>query len=188
MRNLLAGLSGAIIGAIMITSLLGLAQPNYSPPYDMVWFIFIGSSALHSTLSGLLDITSTAAYLITWLVLGIIIAPFSKRGWNIVRSALWIGIILGILKLGSVLLVNPEFWTAATRNLNLVYIFSTALLISLLSLMSAAPLSIILDRYKKQSEPPIPDKIETRCQCGAVFKSNPLICSECGAVLREIED
>jgi hypothetical protein len=49
-------------------------------------------------------------------------------------------------------------------------------------------MSLLMIRARKQSEVPIPQLIETRCQCGAVFKSKPLICSECGAVLRDAED
>ncbi len=188
MRNLLAGLFGAIIGAVLIVSLQGLTQPNYPQPYEVLWFLFVGSNALQSTFLEMIDITKMPAYLITWIIIGIIITPFSKKGWNLVRSALWIGVFQGVLALVSILLINPELWTAPTRNLDLLYMFSASLFISLFSLISAFPLSMIIDHIRKQNEPAIPEKIETRCQCGAVFKSNPLICSECGMILREEKD
>jgi len=188
MRNLIAGLLGTVIGAVLIVILLGPSQPSYPAPYDKVWFIFAGSNALQTTPYGLLKFSTSITFLITWIVIGIIIAPFSKKGWNTVRSAIWIGIFQGIVVLASLLLTNPEFWSASTRNLELVYIFATSLLVSLCSLISAYPMSILLVRARKQSEAPIPQMIETRCQCGAVFKSKPLICSECGTVLREVED
>jgi hypothetical protein len=33
------------------------------------------------------------------------------------------------------------------------------------------------------SEAKPPEKIETVCECGAVFKSRPMLCSECGRQL-----
>ena len=104
------------------------------------------------------------------------------------RSTIWVGIFVGCLSLVSILLTDPGYWESATRNIDLVYLFATSLLVSLLSLPSAHPLSIVIERARRQKEPPIPEKIETHCQCGAVFKSNPLICSECGTVLRKAED
>lgn len=188
MRNLLAGLLGSIIGAIVIVVLLNLAQPAYPSPYDTIWFLFEGSSALQSTVQGLFDLNTISAYIITWLVIGVCISPLSRRGWNTVRSVVWIGIIQGIFALVSLLFYNPGFWELPTRNFSLVYQFSTSLVVSLLALLSAYPLSILIQRVRRQSETPIPDKIETRCVCGAVFKSNPIICSECGAVLRDEKD
>ncbi|TFG34697.1 hypothetical protein EU527_01870 [Candidatus Thorarchaeota archaeon] len=188
MRNLLAGVLGSIIGAITIVVLLGLSEVEYPAPYDIVWFILEGNNALQSTFQGLLTTSYIPAYIITWVIVGIIITPFSKRGWNTVRSALWVGIIQGIFTLLSIVLVSPEFWDSPTRNISLIYKFALSVIVSLSSLISAYPLSILIERVRRQKEPPIPNKIETRCICGAVFKSNPLICSECGTILRYSED
>lgn len=188
MRNLLAGILGSIIGAAIIIMLLDLSGPEYPAPYDLVWFLLEGSSALQSTFEEMWTLSLIPAYIITWIVIGVIITPFSKKGWNILRSALWVGVFQAILSLISLLLITPEFWESATRNIDLILMFITSLVVSLLSLTSAYPLSILIERTRRKKEPPIPNKIETMCKCGAVFKSNPLMCSECGAILRNSED
>jgi len=67
-----------------------------------------------------------------------------------------------------------------------MYHFIGTMLISLFAIPSAIPITIIIEKVRRQSEEPIPEKIETTCECGAVFKSNPLICSECGKQLRDV--
>jgi len=188
MRNLLAGLFGSIVGTLLIVVLLGMAQPGYPQPYDAVWFIFTGADALQSTFGGFLNLNTIGIYLITWIIVGFIIAPFSRHGWNLVRSALWVGVFVGIFSIFSLLLINPGFWNDPERNVVLVYQFAISIGVSMFSISSAYPISILIERAKKEQETPIPEKIETRCQCGAVFKSNPIMCSECGAILREMED
>jgi hypothetical protein len=37
----------------------------------------------------------------------------------------------------------------------------------------------------REREHPIPEKIETICECGAMFKSIPMMCSECGKIFSE---
>jgi hypothetical protein len=86
---------------------------------------------------------------------------------------------------------DPAYWDITLnplRNYDLLYQFTTSLVTSLMALLSAIPMTIVIDRARQTAEPPIPDKIETRCECGAVFRSNPLICSECGAILRSPDD
>ncbi len=185
MRNLLGGLVGVLIGSFVLVLLVGLTNPVYYWPYSTIWIILSGSSALKSTVNGISNSTTLLGYILTWIIIGMVISPFSKNGWNTVRSAVWVGIILGILSLVSVLLLDADYWTSPTRNINLVYHFVTSLGVSLCVIPSAFPSTLVIDRIKKQAEMPIPEKIETSCECGAIFKSNPLICSECGKQLRD---
>ena len=111
------------------------------------------------------------------------IGPLSKPGWNTVRSAIRVGLIHAVLALISLLFLDAEFWGSASRNFDLLSHFVASMILSLLTLPSALPTAMIIDKLGRQAEPPIPSKIETTCQCGAVFKSNPLICSECGRTL-----
>lgn len=188
MRNLLGGLVGILIGSVTIVALLGLPDPAYSWPYSSIWFILSGSNALKITIDGILNQSSILEYILTWVIVGLVIAPFSKKGWNTLRTILWAGIVLGILSIISVILSNAEFWTSPTRNIDLVYHFVISVSVTLCTLPSAIPLTMIIERVKRQSELPIPEKIETVCECGAIFKSNPLICSECGKQLRDTQN
>lgn len=188
MRNLLGGLIAIVIGSISIVALHNIQNPIFSWPFSSVWFILSGSSALNATFENILDSELIIGYFVVWIIIGLIIAPFSKKGWNTLRTTLWAGFILGIFSLANLLLENPDFWTSPTRNLELVYHFLTSIFVSLLAIPSAIPTTIAKERLMRQAEDPIPDKIETTCECGAVFKSNPLICSECGRQLRELVD
>ncbi|MGY5855957.1 MAG: hypothetical protein RTS72_05105 [Candidatus Thorarchaeota archaeon] len=183
MRNFVSGLLAVIIGSTVIVILLGLAQPAYPDPFSLVWFLLAGSSALQSTLFHPLTPMLVILYLISWIIIGLVIGPFSKPGWNTVRSALWVGLIHALLALISLLFLDSEFWGSASRNFDLLSQFAASLILSLLALPSAFPISMIIDKLGRQAEPPIPSKIETICECGAVFKSNPMICSECGRTL-----
>ncbi len=185
MKNLLGGLIGVLIGSVVLVLLVGLTGPAYYWPFSTIWIILSGSSALKSTITGISNPSALLGYILTWIIIGVVISPFSKKGWNTVRSAVWVGMILGILSLVSVLLLDADYWTSPTRNIDLFYHFVTSLSVSLCVIPSAFPSTLIIDRIKKQAEMPIPEKIETSCECGAVFKSNPLICSECGTQLRD---
>ena len=185
MKNSLGGLVAILVGSATIVALLNIQNPVFSWPYNSVWLIFSGSSALIATLGNILNPELIIGYILTWIIIGLIIAPFSKKGWNTLRTSLWAGLFLGIFSLVTLLLENPNFWILPTRNLQLVYHFLTSIIVTLLALPSAIPVTMIKERIMKHAEEPIPDKIETSCECGAVFKSNPLICSECGRQLRE---
>lgn len=188
MRNILSGLFAVIVGSYAIVYLLGLAQPLYPEPFSMIWIVLAGSEMLQSTLSFILDSSVALGYVISWIVIGLIIGPFSKAGWNTIRSAMWVGLIQAILALASLLLLQPTFWDLVanpSRNIDLFYLFATSLIVALLTLPSALPTAFIVNRLRQQTEPPIPTMIETRCECGAVFKSKPMICSECGRRLLE---
>ncbi|TFG32645.1 hypothetical protein EU528_02865 [Candidatus Thorarchaeota archaeon] len=186
MRNVLGGLVGIIAGSIVVVTLAGLSNPMYSEPYSIIWFILSGSDALRLSLDGFLNPNVSIAYIVTWLIIGVIIGLFSKKGWNTLRSALWVGLILGILSLASIMLLDAGYWIAPTRNLELLYHFTGSIIISLSAMPGAIPITFLIERIMRQAEEPIPEKIETICDCGAVFKSNPLICSECGKQLREV--
>ena len=183
MKNFVSGLLAVIIGSTVIVILLGIAQPAYPEPFSMVWFLLAGSSALQSTLFNPLAPMLVGLYISSWLIIGLVIGPFSKPGWNTVRSAIWVGLIHAVLALISLLFLDSEFWDSASRNFDLLSQFVTSLILSLLTLPSALPTALIVDRLGRQAESPIPSKIETICECGAIFKSNPLICSECGRTL-----
>jgi hypothetical protein len=112
-------------------------------------------------------------------------------GWNVLRSTLWIGVFLTIFALIYQIIENPLFWDLnlnPTRNYELLFQFITSIIISLLALPSAIPIIIAIEKARQTGESPLPEKIETVCECGAIFKSNPLICSECGRILRMSED
>lgn len=193
MRNLAGGLMGIIIGSFSLVALAGLSptQPAYPEPFNALWFMLDGSGALQSTFQGLFNLSSAGAYLISWVIVGIVIAPFSKKGWNTLRSIVWAGVFLAIFALISRVLQNPSFWDVnlnPMRNYDLVYQFAMSIVVSLFAMISAIPITASIEKVRKPSEPPLPVKIETLCKCGAIFKSNPLICSECGSVLRDIED
>jgi hypothetical protein len=193
MRNLAGGLVGVIIGSYLIVFMVGLLppDPSYPYPFDVIWPLLVGSLALRSTFQGLLDGQTILLYLSAWLVIGIIISFFSKKGWNTVRTAMWVGVALAVSALITQLLENPDYWNITLnplRNYDILYQSVTAVVTSLIALLSAVPLTAVIERARRTAETPVPEEIETRCSCGAVFKSNPLICSECGAVLRKYDD
>ena len=185
MRNLLAGIISVLIGSTILVVLNNLSDPSYLWPYNMIWFLLSGSDALRLSLDGFFNPSTSLGYILSWIVIGVVIGLFSKKGWNTVRSVLWTGLILGILALSSVLLLNAGYWESPTRNIDLLYHFVGCIIITLCAIPSAVPITFIIERITKQAEKPIPEKIETTCDCGAVFKSNPLICSECGKQLRD---
>ena len=183
MRNVLSGLVAVAVGSTVITLMLGLSQPLYPEPFTSIWFFLLGSSTLQSTLSVLLDSNVVFTYLVAWVLIGLIIGPFSRVGWNTVRSTLWVGLIHAIFALSSLLLLDPSFWDVTinpARNIDLLYQFATSSIVALFALPSALLSAMIINRLRRQIDTPIPTKIETVCKCGAVFKSKPILCSECG--------
>ena len=183
MKNFVGGFVAAIIGSLSITILFRLPQPTYPEPFNSVWYILTGSSALQKTLFNPASPFTVLLYVVSWILIGLIIGLFSKPGWNTVRSAIWVGLILAIFALVSLLLLNPDFWSSPSRNIGLLYQFSASLILSMLSLFSGIPTAMFVERFGIESEPPVPSKIETVCECGAVFKSKPMMCSECGRIL-----
>jgi hypothetical protein len=62
-------------------------------------------------------------------------------------------------------------------------LFISTIMTASITLFSAYPLSRIIQLASRESELPIPEGIETSCRCGTVFKSKPMVCSECGRTL-----
>ena len=186
LRNILGGLVGALVGSSMIVILLALPPTEYPSPFDLFWMIFSGSDSLLASATGLLSSTTWILYVITWIAIGLVTAPFAKSEWNAVRTALWVGVVLSVFAVSSTLLLDPSLWTIDrdARNIYLVLQFASGIAYSLLSLVSSIPLAMLLQKARRESEAPLPIKIETVCQCGAVFKSAPLMCAECGRTLR----
>ncbi|MFX1368352.1 MAG: hypothetical protein ACFFAY_07130 [Promethearchaeota archaeon] len=183
MRNLLGGLLATIIGALFLTQIANLELLQYPEPYQFVEFILTGCVGLRFTLLEIIDPRNTIPYLLTWLLIGIITGVFSKSRWNSIRTALWVGVIISLAAIASVLLTDPTFWVSADRNLSLVILFTGTAVTSMLEIPTAIMVVIVKERIQREQELPPPEKIETICVCGAVFKSNPLMCSECGAKL-----
>lgn len=188
MKNLIGATVAVIFGAPLLVLLLGAAPPAYPQPFQIISFLLFGCSLLEQTVEGLLSISDTGPYIATWFLIGGIVSVFSDRGWNTVRTVLWVAIITGLLSLMSRVLLVPGFWESPTRNLDLIILFGGMALLSLAALPSAYPLTVVKERLQREAERPIPELIETKCECGAVFRSNPIMCSECGRVLRETKD
>ena len=174
-----------VVGSIVIALLLNLAQPLYPEPFSVIWILLIGSSTLQTTFSFIFNPSVVSMYLVSWIVIGLIVGPFSKFGWNTLRSVIWVGLVHAIFALASLLLLDPVFWGLPSRNFDLLYQFATSMIVSLLALPSALPTAWLVRRIRKKSDPPVPTKIETICECGAVFKSKPMLCAECGRRLTD---
>lgn len=187
MRNLLGGLTGSVVGAWLLVILLAPEPVPYPSPFDNIWILLVGCENLQQSLPRLLDPDTTAAFLASWLIIGAIIAPFSKSSWNAVRTSVWAGVVVGILSLSSILILDPTFWVSATRNWDVVVLFSTSIIVGLLSLVAALPLVKLISLAQREKRLPPPESIRTTCECGAVFKSRPLLCSECGRQLGKRE-
>lgn len=193
MRNFLGGLIGIIIGSFSLVTLAGLnsSQPPLPDPFKALWFLLNGSWVFQSTLQELFNQSLVTSLLLSWLIIGIVISPFSRKGWNLLRSVLWVGVLLTIFALMFQILENPSFWDVnlnPTRNYDLLFQLVTSIVVCLFALPSAIPITIAIEKVQQTKDPPIPDKIETKCECGAVYKSIPLICSECGRTLRTLEN
>ena len=89
----------------------------------------------------------------------------------------------------AVFILDPTLWTAdqLQRNWGIILHFIAGLCVIPLTMPTAIPVYMIINKIQAEAEQPQPEKIETRCICGAVFRSNPLICSDCGRILREDE-
>lgn len=126
------------------------------------------------------------SWLAAWMLVGVIISVFSKSKYNSVRTAMWTGVSFFILLLAGVFIQDPTFWQSTERNFFLLVWFIRSTLTSMLSLVSAIPLLVLKEKMVSEKEKVPPEKIETICTCGATYKSNPLICAECGKSLRPV--
>ncbi len=183
MRNLIGGLLGALIIASLITLFLQSVIVPYPLPFDSIWFILDGAEKLSETVSNLTNGPYLISVIFALLIAGPILGVFSRSFWNIFRTVLWTGVILAILSTSSLLLKDSQFWYSADRNVILLSIFIQSLLLSVTSIITTAPVIKLIETMRERGEPITITKIETRCECGAVFKSNPILCSECGRVL-----
>ena len=180
MRNMLGGLLAAFVGSWLLVFILNLSQPAYPQELIFLWGFLTGSQYLSHTYTVLSDPFTLVSYLFVWLIMGLIVAPFSKSGWNSVRTAIWAGVWISIWAVTSILLLNPEFWSDPNRNWSLLILFASTIMTASITLLSAYPVTRIIRLAFRERELPIPERIEARCQCGAVFKSKPIVCSECG--------
>jgi hypothetical protein len=187
-RNLLGGLLGTIIGALLLTQFAPLEPQAYPEPYQSIELLLTGCVGLRFTFMEIVNLNYIVPYLMTWLLIGIIAGIFSKSRWNTVRTALWVGVIVSLVAIASVLLTDPTFWPSVDRNLSLVIVFAGTIVTSLLTIPAAVMLVLAKERIQQEQELPMPDKIETTCVCGAVFKSKPLMCSECGTELNTVKE
>lgn len=183
MRNLVGGLIGAVLGSWLFAIMMNAVQPAYPPEVLVIWQLLAGSHLLSYSVTQLLEPATVIYYILIWLFIGGIIAPFSKSAWNAVRTSVWTGVWISIFAVTSVLLLDPNFWSSTSRNWELLVLFVSTTVAALLALLSATPIVRLLEIIRREAAQPIPEKIETICECGAVFKSKPLLCSECGRTL-----
>ncbi len=184
MKNFIGAFLGFVVGSLTLYA-LGLEIPPYPAPYDIIGILLAAASALFNTFSTAALGIGILEHMIAWLLIGLISGLLSEGKWNNVRTAVWLGIVIGVLHLASKLLLNPSFWNQSDRNLVILISFVVVLPASQITLLTSIPVSYLVGRIRADEPPQAPKKIETRCECGAVFKSNPILCSECGKVLRQ---
>ncbi|MCF2136029.1 MAG: hypothetical protein K9W43_02215 [Candidatus Thorarchaeota archaeon] len=190
--RLMKNITGAIVAIILTTitmhMMVHLSLTQYSSLPVLIAFLLSASSTLIQIGPVSEMITSVVVYLPIWLIAGLALGPLSEPGWNTVRSSIWLGTILAIVATSSILFTTPSFWNQPDRNLQLLFIFTTSLLLAQSSLLTAIPVAIVLKQARTHADPPIPEKIETICSCGAVYRSRPLICSACGKPLGDLSE
>lgn len=187
MRNFLGALVGALMGTSLIVAITGLAPPSYPAPLDLVWFVLAGSESLLLSVLDAVDPTSMLVGTMVWIAMGVIAGLVATSRWNVLRSVLWMGVLVAVLGLVSLFAISPDLWfqDQAVRNTVILYRFVTTLLLSLVSVLGALPVAMAITTIRKKSLALPPGKIETICECGAIFKSKPLMCSECGRFLSD---
>ncbi|MHA1960177.1 MAG: hypothetical protein ACW99U_08105 [Candidatus Thorarchaeota archaeon] len=185
MRNFLGALISVFVGASLTVNIQGLVSPSYPAPLDIGWFILAGSESLVSSVLDAMNPTDALVSIAVWIIMGMIAGLAANSRWNTVRSVLWMGALVAILGLVSVFALTPGLWfqEQAARNAMILIRLLTALTISTVSMIGALPTTVLIQAARKKTFAVPPERIVTRCECGAVFKSKPLICSECGRVL-----
>ncbi len=186
MKNILGGIIGFVAGCILAVNLIVITNPLY--PSNFQWFslILFGSELLHPAIL-ITDSEYIIQFVLIWIIVGIFGGLSASSKWNTLRTALWFALIVSIVSLASIFILDPALWTTdqALRNVGILLHVVCALIMIPLTLPAAIPVWILLSKIQSEKEQPQPIKIETKCPCGAIFKSNPLICSECGEKLRE---
>ncbi len=184
MKNFIGAFLGFVVGSLALWA-SGLEIPQYPSPYGIIGILLAAATALLNTFSIIASGIGILEHITAWLLIGLASGLLSKGKWNNVRTSVWIGIIIGVLHVASKLLLNPSFWNQSDRNLVILLSFVVVLPTSQITLVSSIPVSYLVRRIRADEPPQAPERIETRCQCGAVFKSNPMICSECGMILEQ---
>lgn len=184
MRNFGGALAAALVGAYLTDVWVSGIRGST----DVLTRILRGGEYLLSV-QGVVDhVLNPLTHLPTWLLMGVIAGVVAKRGWNSVRSSLWLGAVLSALAIAALLISNPSLWDSPERNTTLFLVFAQGILLSQVSLVTILPTSIAVEVLTRGGTVPPPESILTRCECGAVFKSRPLICSECGRELGTEDD
>ncbi len=181
MRNLFGGVIGCILGVssfVFLTNSLHLVWPSF---LNSISFILEG--AFYLNLYTFPDTNHLFHWFVAWLIVGIVIAVFSKSISNSIRTTLWTAVTIFILFIAGVFIQNPSFWQSTDRNFFLLFWFMRSILTSMITFASSIPLLFVKRHVSKEKEILPPTKIETICSCGAVYKSKPLICAECGRYL-----
>ncbi|MEM2141907.1 MAG: hypothetical protein QXS20_06235 [Candidatus Thorarchaeota archaeon] len=184
MRNILAGLAGILWGSLVLTSALPVQGPDMLVHCPATTILF-GVSRLCCSTTWTSNAQETVFFVTAWVIVGVFAGLFSRPGWNLVRTVLWAALLVAIAAISTQLMVDASFWTSAERNMIILSITFSSLSPSPVALMSALPVTVMLKRLRRRQERPLPAIIETVCECGARFKSNPVICSVCGRTLRD---
>ncbi|MDF1540464.1 MAG: hypothetical protein P1Q69_16330 [Candidatus Thorarchaeota archaeon] len=183
MKNLIGG----IIGTVTVSALMPIFHIpplyGYPEPFSDIWVILNGPQSVVFALQNLQFPHYLFGLLVSFIAAGIIVSLFSESVGKSIRTSLWMGVVLGTVLIASVLVVDPSFWTMENRNITLVIFYIQNILVSLISLVSAIPLVWLRIRLKDGGAISAPPVIQTTCDCGAVYKSKPMICSECGRTL-----
>ena len=163
------------------------AMPDYPIDMGLAWYVLAGTEYLHPVRMVAYNMTGWAWFVVLWGIMGVVTAPIATSRGNCIRTALWMGALVLLLSLTSILLQDPTLWTGDrdVRNWALFLHFIGAVIGSTLSIPSGMAAMAILEYLHRERRVAPPAKIETICTCGAVFKSNPLICAYCGRTLRE---
>ncbi len=185
MRNLLGGIFSSIIGSALIVIILQITPLEYPEPFNAIWIILVGCYTLSNSLSSLFNVNMIFPILTVWIIIGIISGFFSESKWNSIRTAVWLGVCIATISIIEINLMDPGFWDSETRNLTLLLHYIGVIIMSMISLVGSIPVAVIITKLRKETDAPIPKEIITTCECGAVFKSRPLNCSEGGNSLIE---
>ncbi len=182
MKNLLGGLVGALLGGYFLWLTVTTTPYIWPESFSSIGFLFEGAFLISLyAFPNLLN--NLILFMVSWIIVGIVVALFSSSSLNSIRTSLWTGVVVFLFIVGGRLLLEPSFWEDSQRNFFLLEWFLRCAITSLLALVSSIPTSILRTRITSSGEAIPPPKIETVCTCGAVYKSRPLICAECGKQL-----
>ncbi len=180
MRNFLGAISAVIIGTYLISATP--AEP-YPQPLSIMGFLLAGSTVLLDTLNVLMT-ERALMILATWIVMGLTMGIASDSKGNMMRTVMWTGFILSMASLIDLFALNPALWTAdmVERNIAIVVRVIKGPLVALIGLIMALPTVTAINRFRRPEAAQL-TPILTKCECGAVFKSRPVLCSECGRMI-----